>query len=531
MTEQITRHDTYAPADPNTNGLVTPGVVSGTGTITLTNTAGFTLNNVDLVFTAGNTNTWAQAVGDTVMATVTDGHVQIASFPASGVVHVTYSLIPGSAVPPITLSSTYSRNSVTDNTASSTVIHLTATLNPAALPSDVTSLTPTITLAAADNLGRGTVGLADWTLSSSSWSPALTTASPASTTDITATVNDVAALNDGLNGVSLNDMATSTVTYTVSSNVGTSSGITLTSVTANSPEVVSTIDKQFTGGVWVFTPKVSIPGTSTISYQISSISEWAVVSSDLNTNIASNTVNAGNHDGSHNPWPVALDATHSFTGTGVELLQFAYNGIPVGFMKPTIQFQNTPTQFPITATSTPNGVTLLKQIYVINGYQVEVVKTITAQATEGHYHINIVATNLGTQATPPHVVVYDIIPHLFYTAGTSPTNIVTNPSVVTNYQALTSTDEAVFWDIGILTPHLTANDHATIDYDVIGTGTYSAADLYVVGVDPAQSVNLQSTPVLNNVSTMASANFESLAALGAAGLLVVGMIGTARRRF
>src|SRR5271157_951593 len=156
FTESITRHDTYAPADPNTAGTVTTGVVSGNGVITLTNNAGLTLNNVDLVFNAGNTNTWAQQAGDTVTATVTLGEVKITSFPAGGIVHVTYSLIPGSAVPPVTLSTSYTKYSVTDNTASYTDMSLTATLNPAALPTGTTTLTPTITLQSADNAARGT---------------------------------------------------------------------------------------------------------------------------------------------------------------------------------------------------------------------------------------------------------------------------------------------------------------------------------------------------------------------------------------
>lgn len=44
--EQITRHDTYQPNADYTDGTVTAGAVSGSGTVVLTNTAGIPLNEI-----------------------------------------------------------------------------------------------------------------------------------------------------------------------------------------------------------------------------------------------------------------------------------------------------------------------------------------------------------------------------------------------------------------------------------------------------------------------------------------------------
>lgn len=528
--EQITRHDTYQPNADYTDGTVTAGAVSGSGTVVLTNTAGIPLNDVVIVFNAGQTSGWAQAGSDTVTASVTGTGpvtVSIKTFPVDGVVHLTYQLT-SSATPAITLSATYTKNNVVNSDTDSTTIHLTATNNAGV------AVTPTISIVPADSTTLGTLGTPDWTLSSTSggvspgagdsldWAPGeIAAGATTAPVNILATVNEPAALDDGINDVSLYDMATSTVTYTVS---GSCAGVSVASATGKTSEVVSTINKRLTNGNWVFTPEVSVPTTSEIAYDLTSVSVWAVDGSTLNPIAGeSKTINSGT-------LPTILDgsATSSWAATGTQVLEFAYSSIPVGFMKPEIGIRNTNNQFPVTSTSTPDGVDLLKKIYVINGYEVEVVKTVTpSTTTEGEYHINIVATNHGSKATPPHVYVYDIVPSLFYAVDgfgtvTSPFNVVPG---FDGHTGITG-GEAFYWDMGALA----AGASKTIDYDVSGTGDYLVADLYVVGVDPAQSLNLQTTPLLSNASVLINSNFETLAALGAAGLLVVGMIGTARRR-
>jgi hypothetical protein len=315
-------------------------------------------------------------------------------------------------------------------------------------------------------------------------------------------------------------------------------------VTGNSAEVNTQITKQFINGQWVFTPEISVPTTSPsgITYSMSAVSVWAVSNSALNTYVGGPvTFSSTNHASSDTTWPVLLNGNpgsgevSSWNAAGAEQLSFAYSGIPVGFVKPTISILNSNTQFPLTVSPDTGSVTLLKEIYIINGYQVVAVKTITPTATAGQYTITIKVTNNGNIATPPDVLVYDIVPSEFISAsplspafGTGNQIPIGGPVNVAN-TGFSSGGSAYYWNVG----PLAANGGTfTVTYTVTGpsSGSYPVSDLYVVGVDPAYAVNSQVSPAISNYSTMVSNNFEPIAALGALGLILVGMIGTARRR-
>ena len=535
VTESFTRNDTYQPLNAITDGSVVAGTTGGNGTITIANNAGVVLNNVDLIFSVGYTTGWSVRTADNIAIpyTVTNGEVKIQSFPVNGIVHVEYTALPN-YVPPVTLTSTYSANGVTDSLTSSTVIHLTATLNTTALPAG-TSVSPVITIVSYDNATRGTVGLADWTFNSSSWSPAaLTTAAPIARTDILATVHDTVALSDSASSVYLQPLANSTAAYTITSSTVSASGIALSSATATTSNVTSDITKQLINGIWTFTPNVSVTGP--LTYTLSSVTEWAVDSGSLGTTIA-----VANNPNTFSPG-VDITSAAAWVGSGTQLLTFAYSGVPVGFMKPTIALKNTPAQFSMInngAVSKANGVTLIKSIWIINGYKVEVVKTVTPDATTANeYHIKIVATNTGTASTPPNVFIYDMIPAQFFSASApvSPTNFVTSAGVGAMQQQQITTGTyngwyAYYWNLGTLTASPAVGSSDTITYDVYGTGAYDATNLYVVGVDPAQSISQQTTPALQTDATVVNSNLESVMAVGAMCLVLIGMIGTFRRRF
>lgn len=540
-TEIINWQATYAPNLDGTNGSTPIGVVSGTGTITISNNGPITLNDVDIVFNAGTTTVagWAFIAGSsTATATVTPEtntvDVKVKTFPAGTHVTVSYP-IDSSLTSPITLDSAYSMNKVTDGTTSYTDVTLTATAHGTAINS------PTITITSANDPSRGNTALPDWALTSTSpgvtangdnsvltWSPGNIASETSTQIVFRATVRDTYALDDGTNQMALFDMATSAVTYSITSNTQSSAGVGVASITAMTSEVNSQIDKSYINGQWTFTPAVSIPTSSTdISYELDSVSVWAIDSSSPNTIIAPSDQNPKVIDLTSSPY-VFDKSTGGWTASGSQLLTFPYNGIPVGFSKPSIKIYDDAahTQFTRSYTDGSGSVTLLKQIYVISGYEVQVVKTITQDATtQGLYHISIVATNLGNKVTPPHVYVYDIVPEGFsisaFTSAIQPVN-PSNPIAVTT----PITGNAYYWDL----EQLAAHESKTVTYDVSGSGTYTTSDLYVVGVDPAQSLNLLTMPSLQNVSAIVNSNFESLAALGTAGLLVIGMIGTARRR-
>lgn len=538
----------------NNSGVPYLVLVSGTGQIILTNKQSITLYNVNISLNPGNTGTWTiqSSSGATTPLLVSGGNsgssvtndltdpinVTAQSLAAGGSITVTYGLSPSTAVPAFQLNSTYSQNYIVNNANSNTIVHLTAYANASGLPGGAKVTNPTIVISPAKSSG----GTAEWTLSSTSsgvtssggsltWSPSgsFSAGTVIGTADMTVQDNDVTDLASGGNNVSLLNMTYANVSYTVTGGTASSAGVSVNTCTAATTEVTSSVTKQFTNNQWVFTPQVSVPATSNITYSLTSVSEWAVNSSNLNSNIATQTVNSGHSNGE---FPVALQGNgtkSSWTGSGstYELMQFMFNGIPVGFVKPNVNVQYDTTQFPLTTSTGANWYNVTHQIFVINGYLVSATKNISS-TTPGSYLINITVQNLGTQATPPHVFVYDIIPQNFWTSFGSP--LLNGIASTPHTQQLASGDYAVYWDIGQLAAQGQTGDHDYITYTLTGSGIYNEANLYVVGVDPAQSVNWQTSPLISNAATIVNANYESLAALGALGLVLVGMIGTARRR-
>ena len=563
ITETINWQATNTPNSDGSNPVTPPaGTVSGSGQITLTNTATIPIYNVDIVLNSGTTDlgagSWTQTGGSSgVTATITKNagpktvEVQIPAMNAGQNVVLSYNLLP-TTQSPITLSATYDAGKITDSTSSFTDVTLTASV-PAG---QINAISPAITVTSANAAYGAHVGNPAWTLtytsgpgthSSSggntilSWSPGSISPGNSAQLVFKAQIQYADAFNDGTNQVNIFNIATSAVTYSVTSSTQSSAGVSINSASATTAELQTGIDKQqLANGQWQFKAGVSVPSSGTnIQYELDSVSVWATQAGTgpvLNTIIAPSSgtplpIDSTNHDASH-AWPYVFDKTNPFTATGSELLTFSYNGIPAGFMKPTIQVHdsNGHPQYPISPITygSNNGVTLLKQIYVINGYEISVTKTITPLGNN-QYKITITAQNIGTGKSPD-VYVYDIVPSAFYNPSgspVSPTGFTYTPNTITAIGNTPVTGgQAYYWDLG----QMNHNDLDTIVYTVTGTGTYTPTDLYVVGVDPAQSLNLQSAPILSNVSTMATANFETLAALGAAGLLLIGMVGNFRRR-
>ena len=223
--EQIIGHYTYQPTVTYGDGSVVldPITAGGSGTIVLTNTAGIQLNDVTIVFNAGQTTSLTQSSGATAVITSTAGPsytVSIKTFPANGVIDLSYQLA-STVTSPVTLTAKYTVNSVVNSLSGSTTIQLTAT-NHAGV-----AITPTIHIVPADALSPGTHGTPDWTLASSSpgvsagtpantldWKPSIPAGTTTPEVDILATVNDPNALTDGTD-VTLANIATSTISYSV----------------------------------------------------------------------------------------------------------------------------------------------------------------------------------------------------------------------------------------------------------------------------------------------------------------------------
>lgn len=531
ITENMNRGDTYTPTLP-TGGSITTGTTafSGDGTITIRNNLASTdLYNVVVVFNQGSTTTpWTAPAGVTLQYNTPAPGQITATIPK--LVHVTsyditYTVAAGATLP-LYLTTSYSQNRV--NIGGYTDVTLTLNRDTTAIGNDINSVTVTLT---PKNLDSD--GVEDWVFSSLApstgtmtdngdgsytWNVGTISAGVGAgpTLSFRSTENDATA-HDGADDLTLYDMADSSIAYSVTTSP-TTAGVSL----VGSPRAITTglstdlTKEQLSGNTWQFTPEITNTNTADVTFTLESVSFYATDSGDLATNVpgAARTVTAGL------PWALPHDLDRGVAWTATPF-SFVYNGVPAGFIKPTFTVKDDSTQMPKSYSSLQGstGVTLLKQIYVMNGYNIEVIKTVTDLGS-GVYQIHIDVTNTGSKTSPDYVLVYDIVPSDFSAHDFNPAAL--GDGAVLNPVA----GHAYWWNVG----PLGASETQTIIYQVTGSGTYPLNDIFLIGVDPAQSMNLQSTPLLSNVSVLANANFETLAALGAAGLLLVGMIGTARRR-
>lgn len=534
ITETMSRGDTYTPDSPlGDAGTVTTGTTAfaGSGTVTITNNLATTdLYNIAVTLNKGNTNNWVVPAGVTKDETVAGKITLTIPKLAHGSNYaITYSIINDNNIP-LRLTADYDQNKV--NVGGYAGVTMTLVKDTTVISNSITGITVTITPKDLDSdltkdwvfsncvASKGTATV-NGDGSSITWDVGtLLVADANPTLSFRTTENDANAHDDGTNNVALWDMATSTVSYSVPTSP-TTAGVSLDgSPTAVTSKTSTDLTKQqMPGNSWQFQPEITNTNTEDVTFTLNSVSFWATKSDDLATSVDTRTLTQGTIGGINADLPQDLNQGEIWLG---DTFSFVYNHVPAGFIKPLFTVKDDSTQIPKTYSSTQGagGITLLKKIYVLHGYNIEVVKTIT-DLGGGVYQIDITATNKGTKKSPDYVLVYDIVPSGFTASDFTPAT--TGDAAVLNPVS----GHAYWWNVG----PLNAGAHADLQYRATGAGDYDLTDIFLIGVDPAQSMNLQSTPSINNVSTMVSSNFETLAALGAAGLLVIGMIGTARRRF
>jgi putative flippase GtrA len=525
ITENMNRADVYTPDNPGVGGTTATGTLSGDGTVTITNNLASTdLYEVNVVFTKGSTTSWAVSSGS---ATLTDDSpaagqatVHITQLQHGQSVSLTYTVNP-TATLPVHITATYDSNKV--NIGGSTTVHLTATKDSSAIASDVAGITVRVVPRDIDS-----DSVKDWIFSAPSagatvsatdgsitWSPsALTTAVPSATMDFTATENDANAHTDSSQDVQLYDMASTSISYTMTSTTGTEAGVSVSGhPTATTTGITSDLSKAFvSGNSWTFTPKVTNSNAEDVTFTLNTVTFWATLNNNLNSPGSTLQTFTPGQD---------LDKGESWTTSAIPI---NIGGTPAGFIKSAFTVTDTATQMPRSYVSAngASGVTLLKKIWVMNGYNVEVTKAIQSLGSDS-FRITITVTNTGSKATPPNVLVYDIVPSTF-TAGT-----MNSPAPIgqTAVSVAGITGEAYWWNVG----PLAAGASTTITYVVTGSGDYPLSDVFLIGVDPAQSINLQSTPALNSNATVMNSNLEPVLAAGVLCLVVIGLIGTVRRKF
>ena len=579
ITEIATHTDTYDPLASPAQAVTDN---TATGTVKISNTlAGKDLSDVTVVLDkGGNTITWAQTFDGSSIATSDFHMTDSAPGTSSGTITVHIPVLPNgkyalltytvaTPVLPVSLTASYSTDKVPDTQGSGTSVTLNLVKNGLRtdiLDSNINNIQVTIAPGTGWALGSGATS--DGTISTSSPDLVWAATSPTGSATFSETVSDPTQfINAGsASGLNQYPLATSTLVYTITSTGISALGhVTVsTTPTATTTDAKVDVTKHLLGSgndmYWQFTPEVDNSVGSGVSYTLSAVS-LVITDSNVGTTFATQPISSGTIGGiaanlqttlaAGQSWIGSYVNVHSISGTNTAQNLYGFTtGVPVGFVKPTMSIANDGTQIGSHYTNDQNTVTFQKFIWVIDDYYIEATKTITYNGG-GDYTITLKVQNIGSK-TSPDVIVYDVIPSSF----DGPTNInlldktpttIAMPSA--RFPAITShsglyytgqqaavtiagtTGSAYWWNVAQLSASGQSTDTVYVTYHVSGSGDYPVSQLYIVGLDPSLTSGLQSTPFLQNNVTITNANFESLAALCALGLILVGLVGTVRRKF
>lgn len=503
---------------------------TGTGTITITNEASEALYDISLNFDTGSTDSasW-DSLDSNVDLDKHTGYVIVSINPlgASDSVTITYSC---SGSEPVSFEESYdqSRILVGDST------NVTLTLNNTA-SSDITGIELVKTASDVDDDSTPDFSFSEVTATSGDVSPASDTITWNNfilTSGSTATLTFKASENDPdahTNAESLSAVehyiGNATLQFTVDDGSESGCGVTLNedpvAVASSSNFEITLVKNQLDqseggngGNDWGFTPTVSKSGSDGITYTISAVNLYATNTSNLETQINSTTYAD----------PALTEGT--WTGAEWKIYDFPYT-VPVGWIDVdlSVDLSDSGSQITKIYSSTNGTYKLINKIYIINGYLVEAKKSIAKNATDNQYDITLWVHNKGNLITPPNVYVYDIIPTDFtleYIDTTEDGSATVNSPI---------TGTAYWWNVGQLNPDGQAGDEVTIHYTVEGSGTYRLTELFILGIDPSYTLNMQSTPVLKT-GGLAASNSGAEAAMSVLMIasLLLGMVGLSKKR-
>jgi hypothetical protein len=239
---------------------------------------------------------------------------------------------------------------------------------------------------------------------------------------------------------------------------------------------------------WRADAEIEVPYN--IGYNLTKVSVWITHNrSPLATDTPFGS-KGRNYSGSSASYQTGI--INSTNGWSMEDFQFNYTDVPppIVWVKPFFSIYDDETQI-VRASYTKNkGDIYLKYIYVVNGYWLEVNKTVLAKEDQDQYEITIVVKNIGNAWTPSGLVVtaYDYIPSEFsapwnYTPSTHnyrhSSNVLGGGYNGTSY-------EYVIDPKGQFNSSLGPDEIWNVTYTINGTDEYKVSELYIVGLDPKQ---------------------------------------------
>jgi hypothetical protein len=525
VTESVDLTDQY-------NGVtLTQGSASGEGHITITNKLSTTpLYDVSLNFIKGITSNWSSSTSGVSLDTSGDDvTVNINSLAAGGSATITYDCT-GSR--PLVFSESYNTSKIIMGGSVNASLKLKNNAGTA-----ITGIKLVKTAADQDSDSTADFTFSDVSATSGTpsissgnmitWNIPTLTSGANSTLNFTATENDEDAHSGGTLQSSMQHyLGNATLQFTVDDGSVSGSGVMLdgnpTATTTNfeislNKEQLSSGEGVEGGDDWGFTPTINNTDTEAINYTISSVNLYVTTSSSLEK---SSAVNETTYNGvvlTNKQWtPLNSWKIYNFPAP-----------VPVGWIDVdlSVDLSQPGGQLSKTYSTTDGTYKLIEKIFVVNGYLVEAKKSITKNITTNRYDIVLWVHNLGNLETPPLVYVYDIIPTNF--------SMVYNTTIPDGSTAVSSpiNGYAYWWQVGPLEPVGTQGNETYINYTVEGSGTYRMTDLFVLGIDPSYTQNMQSTPILKTGTSIdSSSGAKPVFSLLIMAVLLLGIIGFRQKR-
>lgn len=527
VTESVDLMDEY-------DGItLTQGTPSGSGgSIVITNGLSTTpLYDISLNFIEGSTSNWASATSGVSLDSSGNGNVivHINSLSAGGSATITYDCT-GSR--PVVFNETYSTSKILmggsvdvslklENNAGTAITGIQ--LGKTAADYDSDSTADFIFSDASATLGNPSItggNIITWDI------PTLATGADC-TLNFTATENDEDAHSSGGLQTSMQHyLGNATLQFTVDDGSVSGSGVRLngnpTATTSNfeislKKEQLSSGEGVEGGDDWGFTPTINNTDTETIDYTISSVNLYVTNSTILEKDSAVNTTTYTDAVLTNKQWtPADSWKIYNFPAP-----------VPVGWIDVDLSanLSDSGGQLSKDYSTTEGTCRLINKIYIVNGYLVEAKKSITKNATTNQYDITLWVHNLGNLETPPAVYVYDIVPTNFSMVynETAPDGSTAVNSPINGY--------AYWWQVGPLEPLGTPGNETYIHYTVEGSGIYRMTELFILGIDPSYTLNMQSTPFLRSGTSIdSSSEAKPVFSILMISALLFGIVGFVQKR-
>ncbi len=238
-----------------------------------------------------------------------------------------------------------------------------------------------------------------------------------------------------------------------------------------------------------------------------------------------------------------------------ETIEFAYDGVPVIWANATFALQQNGTHgwekgYSIeTRWNETYGSDFIvsQRIWVVGDYLIKATKHVAPFPDEDtKFRVYIVVENIGETPTPNTAYIYDMIPTNMSLADDggswdeSSSNYVNSSSLFGDYSnvptPMAGYDLGQIWSLGSLQPGASGDGDYTdweqisddqqfvIAYNMTGSGDFRLSDVYIVGVDPVNSLNDHTSPIVTLFGGSKAANYEGMFILLFGAVMAAGVV-------